>query len=120
MTPKEFKAWFEGFTEAFTGCPSKAQWARIKDRVGEIDGHETTERVYVDRYIYRYWPAYQGWSYATLTGIGTCGGLATGTAGNLQSDYRSQLQNCSNQAVGFSSTEAMAALGRAEAQQLDG
>ena len=38
MTPQEFKAWFEGFTEAFTGCPTKAQWTRIKARVAEIDG----------------------------------------------------------------------------------
>lgn len=44
MTPSEFKAWFDGFTEAFTGCPTKAQWARIKDRVAEIDGKPITER----------------------------------------------------------------------------
>jgi len=34
MTPNEFKAWFDGFTEAFEGrIPTKAQWGRIKDRV---------------------------------------------------------------------------------------
>lgn len=32
MTPSEFKAWFDGFTEALDGVPSKDQWARIKKR----------------------------------------------------------------------------------------
>lgn len=50
MTPQEFKAWFEGFTEAFDRLPSKAQWARIKERVAEIDGRPVTEHVYIDRY----------------------------------------------------------------------
>lgn len=45
MTPAEFKAWFDGFTEAFTGCPTKAQWGRIKERVSEIDGKAVTERI---------------------------------------------------------------------------
>lgn len=38
MTPQEFAAWFEGFTEAFDRVPSKAQWERVKERVAEIDG----------------------------------------------------------------------------------
>jgi len=64
MTPSEFKAWFDGFTEAFSGAPTKAQWARIKERVCEIDGRQVTERVYVDRYVNRYWPPY----WANLSG----------------------------------------------------
>ena len=48
MTPSEFKTWFEGFTEAFTGSPTKAQWTRIKERVAEIDGKEVT--------FEQYWP----------------------------------------------------------------
>ena len=55
MTPREFKAWFDGFTEAFSDkVPTVKQWARIKERVGEIDGNPVTERVFVDRY----WPPY--------------------------------------------------------------
>jgi hypothetical protein len=54
MTPQEFKSWFDGFTEALPGVPTKAQWARIKERVGEIDGKPVTERVFVDRYYPRY------------------------------------------------------------------
>jgi len=38
MTPSEFKAWFDGFTEALEGVPSEKQWERIKARVAEIDG----------------------------------------------------------------------------------
>lgn len=68
MTNKEFKAWFEGFTEALSGTPTKAQWARIKERVAEIDGESITERVFIDRWYNRYplyWQSY---------GTGACGG----------------------------------------------
>ncbi len=50
MTPQEFKAWFDGYTEALDGLPSKKQWDRIKSRVAEIDGKETTHTVFVNRY----------------------------------------------------------------------
>lgn len=57
MTPSEFKSWFEGFTEAMNDVPSKKQWARIRERVAEIDGKPVTERVFVDRYWpYPYYP----------------------------------------------------------------
>jgi hypothetical protein len=57
MTPSEFKAWFDGFTEAFSGVPTKAQWTRIKERVGEIDGKPVTiDRWYVAPYIYNTQP----------------------------------------------------------------
>lgn len=105
MTPQEFKAWFDGFTEAFTGIPTKAQWARIKERVGEIDGRPVTERVYVDRW----WPTVQPyWSRQTALpnyipnwGVSTCGAAV------------SQAQS---QGEKFNSISAMSALGRAEAK----
>lgn len=122
MTPLEFKAWFEGFTEALTGCPTKAQWARIKERVGQIDGQATTERIFVDRW----WPSiqpyipyrYPGWTYLS----GSTGG---GTAlGNCQSSNMNTLHDghevdCTNARVTFSPVAAMGALGRAEAAQLN-
>lgn len=37
MRLTEFKAWFEGFTENISGVPSKKQWERIRERVGEIE-----------------------------------------------------------------------------------
>lgn len=102
MTPAEFKAWFDGFTEAFSGCPTKAQWTRIKERVSEIDGRPVTERHFVDRY----WPRFSDTiTYYSVSGVG---------AANLPI-------SCSNTtlsatAVGdFSSTSAMFALGKAEA-----
>lgn len=36
MTVSEFKAWFEGFTEAMDGPPDAKQWARIQSKVKEI------------------------------------------------------------------------------------
>lgn len=56
MTLAEFKAWFEGYTEAVEGAPTDAQWARIKARVAEIDGTTITFPVYIDRYVQ---PLYQ-------------------------------------------------------------
>lgn len=105
MTPQEFKAWFEGFTEAFDRLPTKAQWARVKERVAEIDGKSVTERVYVDRY----WPLYNRsvnphhWTYLSASGVGTaqaCGplGAVAGTSYNAMT--------------------AMNALGRNEAKAL--
>jgi hypothetical protein len=59
MTPVEFKAWFDGFTEGLSGTPTKAQWARIKERVAEIDGRTITYPVWVERY----WPHYTTSTY---------------------------------------------------------
>jgi len=109
MTPSEFKAWFDGFTEAFTGCPTKAQWTRIKARVAEIDGKPITHTVYVDRYVRPYWTYLGG-------GVCTTGGISSGATGG---SYAPALTNCSNQigSVGaaFNSSQAMADLGRYEA-----
>lgn len=44
MNAAEFKAWFEGFTEAMDGKPNRAQWERIKERVSQIDGMALTIR----------------------------------------------------------------------------
>ena len=101
MTPSEFKAWFDGFTEALAGVPSEAQWARIKARVAEIDGRSITERVYIHRYGAPYWgyPTYPLYNYATSGGT-TSGTITLTAAGNA-----------------FDSHSAMAALGRAESMQ---
>lgn len=113
MTPQEFKAWFDGFTEAFDGAPSEAQWGRIKARVSEIDGKPVTERIYVDRYLssvpaYVY-PSYPYRPYWSGMGVGqTTSGLASGAV----------LCNATSNAMvsGFESTAAMNSLGRLEAQ----
>lgn len=54
MTLQEFKAWFEGYTEAIETAPTKAQFARIKEQVAKIDGSPVTRTVY--EHIYREYP----------------------------------------------------------------
>jgi hypothetical protein len=70
MTPSEFKAWFDGFTEALAGVPTKAQWARIKERVSEIDGKTTVVNWHWPSawpYPYQQYLA-QAWPYRTTSG----------------------------------------------------
>lgn len=50
MTPQEFKAWFEGFTEAMDGQPTPSQWEKVKLRVSQIDGRPVSYPIYLDRY----------------------------------------------------------------------
>jgi hypothetical protein len=107
MTPREFKAWFEGFTEAFTGCPTKAQWARIKDRVGEIDGNPVSERVFIDRYWHSHWPTYSSF---TTTAI-PCSNTVT---------LNTNTQGQSGVGTGFNATSAMYVLGQNDAALLGG
>lgn len=52
MNLSEFKAWFEGFTEAMDKPPTAKQWKRIKERVDEITSDPTPWPIFVDRYVY--------------------------------------------------------------------
>jgi hypothetical protein len=113
MTPNEFKAWFDGFTEAFTGCPTKVQWTRIKDRVAEIDGKPITERVYVDRYWPTYYPTYTRWPSGSAIGVSTCTTNSVGV--NAVSNMAGQI---GTGGVSFNSMQAMSDLGRAEAKEI--
>ena len=37
MTLNEFKAWLEGYSEAFTsGAPTAVQWEKIREKLGEV------------------------------------------------------------------------------------
>ncbi len=120
MTPSEFKAWFEGFTEAFDSkIPTKVQWARIKERIGEIDGKPITERVFVDRWYpyYRQW----GYVYTTPTFSPSPTNIPNGTiymSNALGIASNSLISNSSQAAVSFDSAVAMNAVGRAEAGSL--
>ena len=110
MTPKEFKAWFDGFTEAFTGTPTKAQWSRIKERVSEIDGAPITERVFVNRWWYPYYSTYNRHlntipNYPFWTVYGASG---TASGNNYQGIAQSQI------ASQFDSILAMNELGKLE------
>lgn len=114
MAPNEFKAWFDGFTEAFTGCPTKAQWTRIKARVAEIDGKPVTHTVYMDRYLPSY-PLYPTWRHlSNSSGVGVSNTAGLNDAYSLAQNSGSP-QNL-GQATAFNSMQAMADLGRAEAK----
>ena len=69
MHATEFKAWFDGFTEAMDGPPSAKQWERVRAMVGDIDGIGTPRDIFQGRY----WPhatAYQFTSpYGNATGL---------------------------------------------------
>jgi len=64
MHTSEFKAWFDGFTEAIKDKPTKRQWARIKERLAEVDGNYTPPQVFFDRYWYPKFHTYPIW-YST-------------------------------------------------------
>lgn len=110
MTPNEFKAWFDGFTEAFTGCPTKAQWTRIKARVAEIDGKSVTERVYVDRYVQQY--PYCARPYWQYLGGGSAVGLLYNSSAIGQAQRANNMLGSGGEA--YNSLQAMNALGQAE------
>ena len=112
MTPQEFKAWFDGFTEAVDKAPTQKQWARIKERVAEIDGKAVTERVYVDRYLY---PTYIGTPtyYSSLCGINTSGAVSSYATGTISNNT-----GAGALATSFDSLSAMCALGKSDAATL--
>lgn len=108
MTNSEFKAWFDGFTEAMDGIPNKKQWDRIKTQVKKIDGAPITERHYFDRY-WPYWGA----------GVGN---IVTYTANTVagQTECSNNVAVCQGADAGamaqaFNSQAAMFALGQLEA-----
>ena len=107
----EFKAWFEGFTEDMTKLPTVKQWARIKARIEEIDGVETTHRYFHDHY----WRPYSPYWMTTNIPCGASGGTLT---------VSTNQQQLSNNSVQFTGTEilnahqAFTALGKAEAASI--
>lgn len=102
MTQQEFKAWFDGFTEAMEGPPNKKQWGRIKERVKEIDGAAITHPLFVDRYWQRYGTPYYPWYTVCTSGS---------TGYNI-----SAVDNLSGQS--FNSSQALLALGKADYEGL--
>lgn len=118
MTPQEFKAWFDGFTEAVDKQPTQKQWARIKERVAEIDGKMVTEKVYVDRYL----PSYINYPPIYVQPYYWRGTLANNITSAAQIGSFN-VQNCitsiSSDAQSFDSLSAMNALGHADAASLN-
>lgn len=123
MTPQEFKAWFDGFTENCDGPPNEKQWDRIKARVAEINGVSITYPVYIDRY--RNWPLYYNGYYPNCASSpGFYGGAqwVSNTFGmQLATNQTAGVQGSLNQATSnnFDSTAAMYAAGRADSDQIN-
>lgn len=67
MTLQEFKNWFDGFQEGISCVPNKKQWARICERIAEIDGNVTTEIVFRERYWWQTLPSPQWIPYTVGT-----------------------------------------------------
>ena len=124
MTPQEFKSWFDGFTEAFgdSNVPTQKQWARIKDRVNEIDGRAVTERVFIDRYNpWKTYPPYITFIGNTLNDGHTvqCNNAAAQGAAQSWQGLASIAQNTvSASGSTFDSHTAMYALGRTDADSV--
>lgn len=108
MTLAEFKAWFEGFTESIEGkaAPTQKQWARIKAKVADINGTAVTQTIYLDRYVNPYRPYWD--RYWSIAGSATWGGSVGTSSYSLSATAGATGQS-------FNATEAMYALGRAEA-----
>ena len=118
MNLSEFKAWFEGFSEGFSGVPSKKQWERIQAKIEEIkDAPATTYPVFVDRWVWpyrHYWgPYYSAGSLGSIGASMQCnndlsgqlgGGAALSVSANL----------AQSEASSFNAAEAFHDLGRAE------
>ena len=101
MTPLEFKAWFDGFSEGIDKAPTQKQWVRIKERVTEIDGHAITERIFVDRYRHYSHSTYPYYS----PGLWTTGNTMASTAVSVSAPV-------------FNSLAAMNSLGKSEIAEL--
>ena len=68
MTINEFKAWLEGFEEGMKGAPTKAQWTKVKERLGQVCDAVPAVPHYVDPYPV-WWPYHWQWTpYTTGTG----------------------------------------------------
>lgn len=112
MTLSEFKAWFEGFTESIEGkaAPTQKQWAKIKEKVGQINGAPVTQTVYIDRYVKPYWDYWRPY----WTALSSSGG-ATAADRALYASNASYAGKGESVTQTFDSLTAMRDLGRMEA-----
>lgn len=119
MTPIEFKAWFDGFSEGIDKAPTQKQWARIKERVAEIDGTPITETHFIDRYWPNYHPVYVGspTPYYPSNPRWTCSNMLSMTVGSTSPVNEGNLDNFDNLPA-FNSCMAMTELGRCEISNL--
>lgn len=77
MTINEFKAWFEGYTENIHKVPTQKQWARIVERVSDIEVEPSK--------CHHYYRELQPWRPWYPTWYSNTGGTLTTTLGNATS-----------------------------------
>jgi hypothetical protein len=76
MNLGEFKAWFEGFTEALDGPPGPKAWRRICEQVKAIKAEPTPFPTIIREYLPRYPTWYPYWGGGWSTGLtANSGGL---------------------------------------------
>lgn len=88
MTLSEFKAWFEGYTEALDGAPDEKQWKRIKAQVAKIDGTPLTQTVFIDRYRDYKWPSWP-YPYVSYSAGTAVSGMGNAVLQNSSSEWDS-------------------------------
>lgn len=124
MKAEEFKAWFDGYTEALGNrMPTKAQWTRIKERIAEIDGTSVTRHYYHEHWPYVYlngtslpnrWVTYSTSNTASTSLGNNISQAASGIA------FANNLATCTGSIMkqeSFDSAQAMYDLGVLEASQ---
>lgn len=134
MVESEFKQWFSGFMEGIGDkVPTAKQWAKIKERVGQITGTPVVYQTFYERYWH---PYYNGPYYAysvsgdatkmlagsarSSDGAQNAMSLAQSGAGEWLEQARSFGQNYAggdgiSYEPAFDANDAMYALGRADA-----
>lgn len=121
MTLAEFKAWFSGFTESMDSTPNEKQWARIKERVAEIDDKPVTYPVYIDRYVRPYVQPWQPY-WVSNPGSMLCGATTNAAHdGTISAAANTILDKAAGWGMAqseddFNSHAAMLDLGKAEYQ----
>ena len=109
MTLSEFQAWFEGFSEGIDKVPTEKQWAKIKEKMGDIDDKPISYPVYVDRYVRPYRPWYDRYGIQFPTW--------TSTSVTPRSDGVAHIPD-EDSPPKFDSQSAMHAAGQAEARSM--
>ncbi len=110
MNLPEFKAWFEGFTEAMDGPPGAKAWKRIQERVGAIVPEPTPWPVIVREY-----PSYWRGPYWAHNGM-----PATYNTAGLGAEMQLSMaaQQAQYQAAAEDPAAVFMAIGRQEAEEL--
>ena len=80
MKINEFKAWLEGFEEAISGSPTKAQWTKIKTRLQSVDG--SADITVIEKYKDYPWDPYNPLKPYWSTAI-PCGTTLTTSSTNV-------------------------------------